>query len=187
MSSPPPLEQGQVQTTAIPKVFGIIHIIYALLGWLGAIISVVVFFGMTAVMSKLGEDSEELNTMLEGYNQMAIYTYIDAGIKVILGAVLLISGIGLLKKKLWAQKVSIFWAVTRVILVIVMTVITYGSSRELQDKMGEISQNQPGQMDQSLQSAIQGGGAVMSIIMLSVYPVLCLIFLSKKSVKDALS
>jgi len=186
MTPPPPEAMAPVKT-AIPKVFGIIHIVYASLGIVGAIFSVGFFLFMKMVMSDAGAEMQEMEVFLDAYNDMAIYSYIDAAVKIVLGIVLLVSGIGLLKRKLWAQKASIFWSVVRIIAVIVITVVTYGPSRQLQDKMSEMSQNQPGQFDQgAFQSSIQGASSVLSIVILAIYPVVCLIFLSKKSVKDAL-
>lgn len=186
MSAPPP-EAIPPATTSIPKVFGIIHIVYACIGMIGAVIGVGAFLVMKAVLSSAGDEMAEMEPVLDAYSTLEIYTYVDAGVKVVLGIMLLVAGIGLLKRKLWAQKVSIFWAVVRIVIAIVMTVATYGASLEFQEKMGEVSQNQPGQIDQSqFQSSIQGVSSVFGVIFISIYPVLTIIFLSKKVVKDSL-
>ncbi|BDS08403.1 hypothetical protein NT6N_34430 [Oceaniferula spumae] len=186
--SPPPAPDALVANSSpIPKVFGIIHIVYAGLGAVGALFAIGSVFLMRAVMSKAGSGTEEVNTFLEAYNDMAIYSYIDAALKIVLAVMLLTAGIGLLKKKLWGQKLSVFWAVTRIISAIVMVVLTMGPAREFQEKMGEVTQSQAGGVDQSqLQGTLQSVSGVMSIIMLCIYPVVSLIFLSRKSVKDVL-
>lgn len=185
--SAPPEEAIPPTTTSIPKVFGIIHIVYACAGMISAVIGVGALLVMKVVLSKAGEELEEMNTILDAYNEMAIYTYIDAALKIVLGIFLLVAGVGLLKRKLWAQKASITWAIVRMVLIIGMTVATYGVSLEFQEKMGEISQNQPGQFDQSqFQASMQGIGSVFGVIMVCIYPVITIIFMSKKVVKDSL-
>lgn len=185
--SAPPAGAIAPKTTSIPKVFGIINICYAGLGMIGAVFSVGSFFLMKTLLSKAGDEVQELETFTEAYSTMAIYTYIDAGIKVVLGIMLLVAGVGLLKKKLWAQKMSVTWAVLRIIITVVMTIVTYGASLELQEAMGEVTKDQPGAIDQTkLKSSIQGVSSVFNVIFLCIYPVLTIIFLSKKVVKDSL-
>ncbi len=185
--SAPPVETPSAVTTSIPKVFGIIHIVYACIGMVGAIFGVGVFLLMETVLTKTGGEIQEMDAFLEAYSTMAIYTYIDAGIKIMLGVCLLVAGIGLLKRRLWAQKVSILWAVVRVVVAIVMTVVTYGASIEFQERMAEVTQSQQGQIEQSqFQANIQNLSSVFSVIMVCIYPVLTIIFLSKKVVKDSL-
>jgi len=182
--SPPPAEALPPTQSVIPKVFGIIHIVYACIGMIGAIFAVGAFFVMKAVMQNLPEGSEGMEGFLNAYDKMAIYTYLDAGIKLLFGIMLLVAGIGLLKRKLWAQKLSISWAVLRMILAVVMVVLTYSANLALQEELAEISNNQASQNE--LQSILQGAGTILNILFISVYPVLTIIFLSKKSAKDML-
>jgi len=183
MTEPPPEAVPQVDTP-IPKVFGIIHIVYAGLGVVGAAIGVGAIFVMKAVGAQGGDEVAELGSFLEAYDKIAIYAYIDAGLKLILGITLLIAGVGLLKKKLWAKKLSITWAVVRMITAIVMVFLTYGASLEMQESL---SQQDSSQFDEgALQSGIQGVSNVLGVIFLSIYPIVTIIFLSKKSVRDYL-
>lgn len=183
MSAPPPPEQGAVVPTSIPKVFGIIHIIYAVLGMLGALMGLAGMMLLKTLASKAGDDVQELDAMVEAFDEFAVYAYVDATLKIILGIVLLVAGIGLLKKKLWAQKASLFWAVTRIVVVVGLTIITLGPTQKFQEKV-----NQAGGAEQEqFQQMAQGMGNVIGVLFVCIYPVLCLIFLTKKNVRDALS
>ena len=187
--SPPPLEANPQVPSSIPKVLGIIHIVYACLGMIGAAFGVLGMVVMKAIMAPdLGDEVEGLDVFFSAYDKMAMYSYIDAGIKVILGLVLLIAGIGLLKKKLWAQKLSVTWSVVRIIVGIGMTILSYGAALQFQQDIADSTQTNGDQMDQfGLQSSMQGVSSVMGVFVLSAYPVVSLILLSKKSVKDSLS
>ncbi|MBK1829312.1 hypothetical protein JIN77_01110 [Verrucomicrobiaceae bacterium R5-34] len=187
MTPPPAPEAMAVNPTPVPKVFGIIHIVYACLGGIGALVAVGSVVMIKTLMAKVGGETEEVDVFLEAYQQMEVYTYIDAGLKLVLALLLLVAGIGLLKKRLWAQKLSVTWAVLRIVSAIVMTIVMMGPSREFQEKMGQVTENQPGAIDQSqLQGTMQGVSSVVGIIFLCIYPILTLVFLSRKSVKDVL-
>ena len=186
--SPPPPEANPHVPTSIPKVFGIIHIVYACLGMIGAAFGVLGMVAMKAMAPHLGDEVEGLDGFFEAYEKMAVYTYIDSGLKVILGLVLLIAGIGLLKKKRWAQKLSVTWSVVRIVVGIGMTVFSYGVTLQFQQDIADFTQTNGDQVDQlGLQSSMQGVSSVMGVFVLSIYPVVSLILLSKKSVKDSLS
>ncbi len=172
-----------VTPTAVPKVFGIIHIVYACLGMIVSIFGVVGMFVLKTMMGKMSEEMKEAQLFLDAYDKLMVYTFIDAGLKMVLGLVLLAAGIGLLKKKLWAQKVSMFWAVARIVVAVGMIFLTLGATREFQESARQIGGNQ----QEDFQQAIQGVGNVMGVIFIGIYPLFCLIFLSKKNVKDALS
>jgi len=178
-----PPNMDPVMPTAVPKVFGIIHIVYACLGIIVSLLGIVSMFVMKAMMEKMSGDMKEAQMFLDAYDKLMVYTFIDAGLKLILGVVLLAAGIGLLKKKLWAQKMSMFWAVARIVVAAGMIFLTHGVTQEFQESARQIGGNQ----EEVFQKVMQGIGNVMGVIFIGIYPVLCLVFLSKKKVKDALS
>lgn len=169
--------------TVVPRVFGIIHIVYASLGTIYALFGVGMMFVVKAMMEKMSGEHKEAKVFLEAYDQLMVYTFIDTGFKVVLGVVLLIAGVGLLKKKLWAQKVSLFWSVARIVVAVGMVILTLGPTREFQEKANQIG----GEQQEQFQQIAQGVGSIVGIIFICIYPVLCLIFLTKKRVRDALS
>lgn len=183
MSAPPPPEAFPASRSAIPKVFGIINIVYACLGGIWALFSLGVVFLMKTVISKNAGELNEAGTFLEAYDKLLVYTYIDAGLKFVLAIILLVAGIGLLRRRMWAQKATLFWAVFRIVAAVVMVAVTMGPSREFQETVNQASQDQQAE----IQQMAQGVGSVVGVIFLCIYPVLCLVFMSKKSTKDALS
>lgn len=180
MSAPPPPEAFPESRSPVPKVFGIINIVYACIGGIWALFSL----GIVLLMKSLVvNNSGEAGPALAAYDKLLVYTYVDAALKALLAGVLLAAGVGLLRKRMWAQKATVFWAVVRMVTAVLMVVLTLGPSREFQEVA---NQGQRGQQAEFQQMA-QGFGAVFGVIFVCIYPVLCLVFMSKKSVKDALS
>jgi hypothetical protein len=169
--------------TAVPKVFGIINIVYACLGVMMGLASVGAMFAFKAMMRGAEGEVKEAKLIVEAFDDLMIYSYIDVAFKVVLGLVLLVAGIGLLKKKMWGQKMCLFWAIARMLVAVGMMVWTLGPTREFQEKINQVG----GEQQEQIQQMAQGVGSVMSIVFICIYPVLCLVFLTKKKVKDSLS
>lgn len=176
MGTPPPS-----MPSSIPKVFGIIHIIYAGLGILTAAASVGAVAAMKAFIPE--GQAKELDTMLKAYESMANYAYVDVLIKVIFGIVLIVAGIGLLKKKSWSVGLSIFWSIARMVTMIVFTIVLAGPTKAFQEKVQAASSG--GAEMQEFQQMATGIGNIVGVVMVCIYPVLCIIFLSKKRVKQS--
>lgn len=169
--------------TAVPKVFGIINIVYACLGMMTGLAGVAAMFAMKAMMGRAGGEVKEAKMFVEAFDDLMIYSYIDVAFKVVLGLVLLAAGIGLLKKKMWGQRLCLFWAVGRMVVAVGMVLLTLGPTREFQEKVNQMG----GEQQEQFQQMAQGVGSVMGIVFISIYPVLCLVFLTKKTVRDSLS
>ena len=76
----------------------------------------------------------------------------------------------------------------RIIVGIGMTILSYGAALQFQQDITEFTQTNGDQVDQfGLQSSMQGVSSLIGVFVLSAYPVVSLILLSKKSVKDSLS
>ncbi len=172
-----------VVPTAVPKVFGIINIVYACLGMMMGLVGVGAMFAMKAMMGRAGGEVKEAKMFVEAFDDLMIYSYIDAAFKVVLGLVLLAAGIGLLKKKMWGQRLCLFWAVGRMVVAVGMVLLTLRPTREFQEKVNQMG----GEQQEQFQQMAQGVGSVMGIVFISIYPVLCLVFLTKKTVRDSLS
>lgn len=183
--SPPTLPPGA--PSSIPKVFGIIHICYAALGAVGALLGIVSILSMKLLASEMGGEIEGLRTMSEAYDGMAAYTYVDAGLKLALAILLLVSGVGLLKRRAWALKTSVCWAVSRIVIAVLMVVWQMQVMQDFQRKLGELQAQAPEQGQEQLQQMGQNFGTVIGVIFLLVYPVICLIFLSRKSVRESMN
>jgi len=168
--------------TPVPKVFGIIHICYAVLGAVISFFGLVAMVAMKVLAEKGGEEFKGMRPIIDAYGGMANYMYVDVALKLILAVMLLVAGIGLLKRKVWSIKLSVAWAVSQMLVAGGMLFWGLSVASEFQEKLGgaqSVDQEQ-------FQQVSQGVGNVMGIIIILVYPVLTLIFLTKKNVRDAM-
>ncbi len=185
VSEQPPVGMPPALPSKAPTVFGIIHLCYSALGLVSIALSFGGLYAIKALFSTFKANGNESEVILNAYEAVVQYTYINMAATVTFAIILLIAGIGLLKKKRWAQKLSIFWAVARIITVIVMTYLSAGVVGEFHDEVNKMSGVKNEGLEQ-MQASLEGAGHVLSIITVSLYPVLCLIFLSLQSTKRAL-
>jgi len=178
----PPQMPGET-STPIPKVFGIIHICYAVFGMVFSFFGIVGIVLMRKFVANGGEEFKELGTVVNAWEGMTTYLYVDVALKLVLGVVLLVAGIGLLRKKAWSVKVSMVWSISRAVAAIGMLVWGLSVAAEFQEKLAPVKDAQQAQ----IQQVSQGVGNVLGIVFILIYPVVSLIFLSKKSVRDSLN
>ena len=167
------------------KVFGVIHICYAVLAIFSVVLSLGLLILFRTFFESLQVEMKELESIMNAMDGFIGHFYIGIIVQAVFAIMLLVAGIGLLKRKLWAQKLSIFWAVTRVIALIVVPIFSASASSELYDeinKAGEVS----GQEMEGFVTMSQGIGLIMGVITYSIYPVLTIIFLMKRNVKNSL-
>jgi len=171
----------------VAKVFGIIHIIYASLGMLNALVAVVGMAALKLLINQFGGKAKELDQIMKAYEGMMSYAYADMALKLVLGVVLISAGIGLLKKKKWALKVSLAWAVVRMVAAVAMIFIMDAPTKVFQEKMSEVGGAAGGAQMEKFQRIASGVGNLLGLVIICVYPILCLIFLSKKSTQQGFS
>lgn len=182
----PAVHAPPAMPSKVTKVFGIIHIIYAVLGMLSAIMGVVAMFALKAIVNQFDGQAKELDQIMKAYEGVVAYSYLDMGVKLALGVILLVAGIGLLRKKSWSIGASMFWAVSRIIVAVAMVFVMAEPTRVFQEEIKGIGGETNAQMQQ-MEQIIGTTGNIIGIIMVCAYPVLCMIFLSKKNVKQSLS
>jgi hypothetical protein len=177
----PPL----AQRSTIPKVFGIINIVFAVLGSLGSLIGVVSVFGMGAMAGVL--EDKTFDKLADAMSIYKPYVIADAVFKVVLGVLLLVAGIKLVKYRVQGAKLTKIWAMIRIVWAVGFTVVSYGAMAEYQQAVSSM-QNLGGV------SAVAGQGQVVMIIqmvigtaMVCVYPILSMIFLRREDVQKSLS
>jgi uncharacterized membrane protein YhaH (DUF805 family) len=168
--------------TSVPKVFGIIHICYASLGGIVTFMGVAGVYFIQFLAQKGGDEFKEIRPMANAYDGMTSYVLIDAGLSILLAVMLLVSGIGLLKRRAWAIKLSNFWSVSRIVAAVGMMIWGLAVMSDFQD---QVTAGQNAQQQQ-LQQMGQNVGNVFGIIVVCIYPIVSLIFLSKKRVRDAM-
>ena len=181
---PPPISPP-ANPSKVAKVFGIIHLVYAAMGMMSAVSTVAMIFMLEKAVPMMGPAGKEVEMMVKLMKGMMSYAYLDMVVKLVFGVILLIAGIGLIKKKKWAAKLSVSWAVARVVAAIVMVLVMMGPTAKMTEKMAEMSGDIASDSLQ-LQNQIGGIGDIFTVIMIAIYPIVCIVFLSKSSVKQAL-
>lgn len=161
MPTPPPRRPGSVRT------FGILNLVFAGMGVLG--------LAMTYAMHFSGVKLDPPNPTLEvamqapGYMDYIRVSVVTSALGVI---ALAVAGIGLLRMRAWARKLSIAYAVYAILNVITGLVAT-------RHYLAELSRSS----DPAAEAGVMGGlvGALIGL----AYPVLLFVFMMKKDVRDA--
>jgi uncharacterized membrane protein YhaH (DUF805 family) len=180
-----PVSPPQMPVSAgspIPKVFGIIHLCYAVLGVVFSFLGVAAMVGMKMLAEKGGDEFKEMKPLIDAWEGMASFMYVDVALKVILGLILFVAGVGLLKRKVWSVKLSVFWSVSRIVAAVGMLLWGMSVTASFQEKLAPVKDAQQEQIQQMSQSV----GNVVGIVIILIYPVVSLVFLTRKSVRDAL-
>lgn len=208
MEAPPVLEPQSI------KVFGVIHLVFGILGLLFALFSIATYIALPFVLNwgvdRLKEemDSSDPGTeavlgMLDAiktlFADLTIVNWVTAITSLVVSFLILVAGIALLKKK----KTGVAKSNRYVIASICAKVLNLGlyfaigmaANAKYQEAISELtprvkgarSPGGPGGLDMDqLQSMISSGGAVFGIALSAVYPILAYIMLNKPAVKDFL-
>jgi hypothetical protein len=187
----PPIATGQ---TAIPKVFGILSIIFAalvLLFGLFAAAAGLVPLVLGSVVSAAGKPELSEAPMLAAikavYGGIGVIGVIQVG----MSALLLAIGIGQLRYRLWARDWSVNWGAAALVAVFVMVYVSMRVVGPGYTRLFEVAATkQPGQgspPDLGALSSLFGGiWAGMFVFLYTPYPVLLLAFFTRPRVKDAM-
>jgi hypothetical protein len=107
-----------MQRPPLVNIFGILNIVFGVIGILGVIFSIVVFAftdGMDDSASKIMRENEFYGVWIKWNMPLGIRT----------SAALIVAGVGLLKLKEWARKLSVAYAVYGIVFGIVGLVVNY--------------------------------------------------------------
>jgi len=176
----PPFPPQQIRSS-VPKVFGILHIIYAVFG---------IIFGLMAFASKAIVEGIQLNAgsndpavtkIMDALDNVLFYGYIDAAVKIILGIVLLIAGIKLLKYQASGLKLSNMWSISRVIWYVIITAMSYSATKAYQEVIFEANPEAAAMMKN-----FGAAGQILGFLIIAAYPIVSYIVLNKPNVKKDL-
>lgn len=180
-SAPPP-----EQRSGVPKVFGILHIIYAALGGLlglfglgGGALMKAMFQEVTKVAREEGQDISKVTDALDSLMTISM---IQSVVAIVFAVLLLVAGIKLLKYQESGRKLSNIWAISRMVVAIPLAFMAISAQATLQEEIQNLSQETSG-IDMS---ALAGVGGLIGIVLVCIYPVLSLIFVNKEQSKAAL-
>ena len=163
-----------MQRPTAVTVFGILNIVFAALGIIGVIGSVMLF-------AAVGADSK--NPVVQIIHDNAAYAAwmkISVALGLPVSAALLAAGIGLLQLRPWARRFSIIYAIYSMVMVVVGSVINYFFL--MQPMLEQAHQKSGPEAAGAIGGAI--GGTVGGCFGL-IYPVVLLIFMLRANVVAA--
>ncbi|MCH8253382.1 MAG: hypothetical protein IID36_13120 [Planctomycetes bacterium] len=188
--SVPPMAPGPIPqahpTSRWPKVIGIIAIVLGSLGALGGCVGMFgpMFTDMIKEVAEGQPGTAATVVQLELAAEWATWTIVQSICGLAVGVVLILAGVGLLKRRGWGPKATISWAVLKMLLVVGTSVIAYGQAKAVFDLMAD---------DPNLQNLPQGMmafGSVFTMIFLGLnavwgwaLPVFMLIWFSRSKIK----
>ncbi len=168
------------QRPVIATVFGILNLVFGILGVCGNIAGI----GLFAFIASGAIDANMRNEMnLQQFEDPVYFAMLSAQMVLngILSIVIIISGIGLLKFKAWGRKLANFYAVAYLILLVAG--VAFNVVFTLLPAINEA--NNPGADPEKVGAAVGGVvGGVFGICFGVIYPICILIFLNRRSFKE---
>jgi len=165
------------------QVFGILHLVFGVIGILLALVAILSALVGNAAMGAGG--LMDANTLAE-LDKIKGWSLLDAGIKTVLGILLIVSGILLLKYRFQGLRLSntyCFLSIAHKVFAIWMFMfITWPIMQNMYDNM-------PGMDATSASIARKAGmfGGTIGILLALIYPILVLILLNRDHVKASLN
>jgi hypothetical protein len=168
------------QRPAVATVFGILNLVFGILGVCGSAASVV---GFAVLSSNLVDAKMKEQMNLQQFDDPVFFGLLSMQMVLgtILSVVIIFSGIGLLKFKPWGRKLANFYAVAYLGLLVVGVTINI-----IFTVIPAINAaNQPGATPDKIGGAVGGAmGGVFSVCFGVIYPICILIFLNRRRFVD---
>jgi|GEM_PF-1341184 len=183
-ATPPPL----VTKPARMIVFGILHIIGAVIGFVGLIVNFAQGNPKDVFRKTLGGadiDIQVTDAALAALDPVVKYTSIFVLISFLVAVPLLISGIGLLRSARWSLPLSNIYAVLSVIAKIIFLLISALVIAPAYERFFDTLIVEETSMLKLMKKSLQVG--LYSSAILVIYPILSFILLNKAVVKDYLA
>lgn len=184
--SPDDIEPGRL------RVFGVCHIVFGGLGLMNVAGGVAMQFfqeSLSALIQSNGPDKvQEIQN--EMYRDLAVYTWITITMSLIVGVLILLSGIGLVKRRQSSVLLSNMYALSSLIakvvgIVLFLLVATPVIGGAVNAMLAETNAALPGWVE-GLQVFI-GVVGVLSFLLSTIYPLCALIMLNKSQVRQYLA
>lgn len=195
-SLPPPTSAAP---TAVPKVFGILSIIFA---------SLMILFSLpTSCMSLAGPamgtlgqivpDDDPNAAAVQGMMESIGTAYTAMGVQglllLVMSSILLAVGIGQVRYRRWAAEWSVYWGIGGLVSVGLMIALMLGVVGPAYEQMfatiaeTDSTAQLPEGFGSFLGSAIGGWTALMTVIFYAPYPLLMVIFFKRPNVQAAMN
>ncbi len=164
------------QRPAIATVFGILNIVFGVMGICGTIASGASF---AILMSDAFDPEMKAQMNMQQFDNPIYFGLLcmQMALGTILAVVAIISGVGLLKFKPWGRKLSNFYAVSSLLLLI----IAIANSVIFQIMPAIQEANNPGAGPEAIGGAVGGSiGGVLTFCFGIIYPICILVFLNRR-------
>jgi hypothetical protein len=184
----PPLEPGALPPPAPgnwPTVIGVIAIVYASFGILGAIWALIAPFMMSAMTSMMpAEPSKQMAASMAGVQKWMGLSAASNALNLAGAAVLLLAGIGLLRRRGWSRSVAIVWAVFKMAFAVLAAVVGYLIAIEQMAVMQQQMQSKGGAaMPVGFMQAFLPLGIGISIAVGWAFPIFMLVWMGRGRVR----
>ncbi len=179
----PPTEPGlaaiPAEPSAWPKVIGIIAIVLGAAGFLGGLYGALSPLFLEAMLKVMPPGQEAI---LEVARDFAVWTVASSLVGVVVAVVLLVAGIGLVRRRQWSVGTVRAWAVIKVLLVIATSVLGYMVA---QAQFAAMSQAQAGAapMPADFGRLLSMFAVVIGLVWGWALPVFVLIWFARSKVK----
>ncbi|MEX2218940.1 MAG: hypothetical protein WD749_09290 [Phycisphaerales bacterium] len=180
-SAMPPPPSGP---TTWPMVIGIIAIVLGSLGLLSSCAGIAgpLFVKFAAAMAEEGGAKESEMVALRGIEQYMGLLILDSILGLVAAALLLVAGIGLLKRTAWSPRAMVIWAIGKIPLVVFATVVGYLVNQAQFEAMANDPQ-QKTPVPAGLMEAIAAGSAVFTFIFGIALPIFVLVWFTRAKVR----
>ncbi|MCH8152385.1 MAG: hypothetical protein IH830_08445 [Planctomycetes bacterium] len=184
----PPVEPGEIphRPSAWPMVIGVIAIIFGSLAILQGCFGAVSSLFMSSLS---GFMPAEQATMLDAMEGLKPWMIIGAVLTLALGILLLVAGIGLVRRRAWSPTACMVWAGIKMMFVVGNTILADMAQQAQFEAMQEMMQqdpNMPAAMPAMMGSFMQVFGVftiVLGILWGWALPVFLLIWFSRGKIK----
>ena len=188
----PPTRAGDVpeKRTAWPIVIGIIALVVGSLavlangcGGLVGNVAIVFFFERLEAQGGLDPVTAAQMGVLRGF---VVINAVAAVVGSALGVLLLIGGIGLMRRRPWSRTVLVVWSITRAVFAVPAVIVGYFMSTAQFEAMEEAAESSGGAMPMGLFTLMRGlglAGAVFALLWAWTLPAFLVCWLSRDVIK----
>jgi hypothetical protein len=186
-------------STAIPKVFGILSIIFAsmvlLFGLLGSCMGFA-FRSLGNLGSSLpqsGQAGEQARIMMEYMGTIYFYIGIQSLAFAAMSAWLLTIGIGQLRYRRWARNHTIYWSIAAFVVLVAVVVFSFAFIGPAYQRMFEAMAKSapsgalPSAFTGTMSGLVGGSTGITMLIFYAPYPILLLIYFTRPRVIAAMN
>lgn len=138
---------------------------------------------MEPIKAEAEKSGQDISGFTESIDSIISASMIQSACSVVFAILLIIAGIQLVRYKAAGRKLSNIWAIARIVVAIPVTMMVMGAQTELQEEIQKLSGANAGLNMAAMMSA----GGIIGILLISIYPVLSLIFVNQQKAKDSLS